>query len=177
MSGIELSAVSGRHLKGGRPHSIFVAGSPLVCSDSSTFSLPGNQVRAVILLLIFTGRRVSQILEMLHCDILDDDHLYFRSHKRGRPVTIPVPGFLINSLRLINPGNVFIFTVGYKLVYYHVVRSFPEVFFVPGKKNRAVTHAFRKKSIRRQLFDYRNDVKELCRYFGWEDKRSLVYYL
>ena len=177
MSGIQFSAMSGRVEKGHRPRSIFSTCSSLLCPDSSTYSLPANQVRIIILLLLFTGRRVSQILDMLHCDILDDDHLYFRSHKRGRPVTIPAPGFLISALRLINPTNVFIFTVEYKLVYYHVTRNFSEAFFIMGKKNRAVTHAFRKRSIRRQLFDYRNDVRDLCRYFGWEDKRSLAYYL
>lgn len=129
------------------------------------------------MLLVFTGRRVGQILSLRHCDVMDDDHLHFRGHKRGKSVDIPVPGFLIAAIRLINPKYFKIFTVKYKLVYYHVAHSIDNSFFIRGVKNRAVTHAFRKRSIRKQLFDYGNDVRCLCRYFGWEDSRSLAYYL
>ena len=162
--------------KGGTPL-VFSLSSPFLRMNSSKHCLAGSQRKLVILMLLFTGRRISQVLDLNHCDILDDDHLYFKGHKRGNAQVIPVLSFLIKSLRLTNNFQEKIFNVNYKSVYSLMLRYFDHGRFPLCKKNRSVTHFPRKELLKKQLYDYRNTIDQLCQYFGWESKTSAFYYL
>ena len=156
---------------------VFGISSPYLRRNSSSFSLPVNQRHLIVLVLAFSGRRISQVLNMRHIDIMDDIHIWFKGHKRGQPVTIALPAFLITSLKLVNPKQHYIFNVNYKSVYSYVLKIIDNKRFQKCKKNRSVTHCFRKESFKRQLLEYGNTLDILCRYYGWEDKRSAFYYL
>ena len=108
---------------------------------------------------------------------MDDDHIFFKGHKRGRSAVIPVPTFFVNALRNTRPHSEKIFNVTYFSVYKFVLRHVDSKRLLKTGKNRSVTHLFRKESMKKQLYEYGNTLQILVDYYGWEDKRSSAYYL
>lgn len=155
----------------------FCLSSPFLRQNSSTFCLPSHQRRLVVDILVFSGRRISQVLNLRHCDIMDNIHVWFKGHKRGIDTTIALPVFIVSALRDTNPCSEKIFTVNYQDVYTYVLRHVDKNRLVRTKKNRSVTHLFRKESLRKQLLEYGNTLDVLVKWYGWEDKRSAFYYL
>ena len=155
----------------------FVFPSSFFGPNSALHSCVECRQNTLATILFYTGCRVSEGLRLRGNDIILPDKVHISASKNSRDRTIHIVQNVVFFLYEFFQYGCNFETIDYQNFYRFCQKMPAFAGHLKNGDNHSITHYFRKALIRRMYVDYRLNFDTIIDFFGWKEKRSLLYYL